>query len=300
MSDELEQNKLDGTEPEEVEIEEKPELPQEPVDRNEAIDVPVREQKKRNRFKEFEERATRAEKAAEEARREAQEARALHQQRLSHPQDQSYQPQQQIHPAAQRLKEIDEATRRLHKEYQAVAARPGFTEQQQDEYEQRALQLQTARMAAVVEATRQPVNEQEMYRRWKWNDFITRHSDVFSNEKAKYWAVSEWQKRVYALGEADTEDLAEKILDETRVKYGMKPRRGGGGGPDVATRARLSGVSAQGGGGGGGGDIGAVRMGKRERQMAEALYDDLPKEQAWQKWANGPGKRAALKSAGRK
>jgi hypothetical protein len=297
MADEFE-DKLEGGEGvEETEAEEKPELPPEPVDRNEAIDVPVREQKKRNRFKEFEERTSRAEKAAEEARREAQEARALHQQRLSHPQDQSH--QQQVHPAAQRLRDIDEATRSLHREYQAVASRPGFTDQQQEEYERKALQLQTARMAAVVEATRQPVNEQEMYRRWKWQEFTTKHNDIFSHEQAKHWAVGRWQQLVYGEKAPDTEDLAEKILDEARVKYGMKPRRGGGG-PDAATRARLSGVSSQGAGGGEGGDSGAVRMGKRERQMAEELYDKLPPREAWQKWANGPGKRAALRQAGKK
>lgn len=298
MDTELEENKLEGGDGvEEAEVEEKPELPPEPVDRNEAIDVPVREQKKRNRFKEFEERAVRAEKAAEEARREAQEARALHQQRLAHPQDQSHQ-QQQVHPAAQRLRDIDEATRRLHKEYQAVAARPGFTERQQDEYEQRALQLQTARMAAVVEATRQPVNEQEMYRRWKWQEFTTKHNDVFAHEQAKHWAVGRWQQMVYGEKAPDTEELAERILDEARIKYGMKPRRGGGG-PDAATRARLSGVSAQ-GAGGHGTEISAVSMGRREKAMAEELYDKLPPREAWQKWANGPGKRAAMKQASKK
>lgn len=295
MSDELEKELPEGNESEEV-VEEKPELPAEPADRNETIDVPVREQKKRNRFKEFEERAARAEREAQEARREAQEARALHQQRLAHPQDQSQQP---VSPAVQKLRDIDEATRRLHKEYQTVASRGNLSEQEQDAYEQRALQLQTARMAAVVEATRQPVNEQEMYRRWKWQEFTTKHNDIFSHEQAKHWAVGRWQQLVYGEKAADTEELAEKILDEARVKYGMKPRRGGGG-ADAATRARLSGVSAQGGGGGDVDSVGAVRMGKRERQMAEALYDNLPPQQAWQKWANGPGKRAALKSAGRK
>lgn len=299
MANEFEDNKLEGGEGEVEELEEKPELPPEPADRDETIDVPVREQKKRNRFKEFEERAARAEKEAAEARREAQEARALHQQRLAHPQDQSSQPAQQAHPAAQRLKDIDAATRQLHREYEAVAGSRKLSAKEQQDYEDRSLALQTARISTIAQASSPQVNEQEMYRRWKWNDFTNRHNDVFSNEKAKYWAVAEWQKRVYAMGEADTEDLAEKILDETRIKYGMKPRRGGGG-PDAATKARLSGVSAQGGGGSEAGDTGAVRMGKRERQMAEELYDKLPPREAWQKWANGPGKRAAMKQASRK
>lgn len=298
MADEFDDNKLEGGEGSD-DIEDKPELPPEPADRNEEINVPVqsREEKKRNRFKEFEERTARAEKAAEEARREAQEARALHQQRLSHPQDQSRQPE---NPHAQRLRDIDAATKRLHKEYESVAGSRRLTEQEQAYYEDQAQALQTAKMAAVSEATRQPVDEKEMYRRWKWNDFTTKHNDIFSNEQARNWAIGRWQQLALGEKQPDTEELAEKILDEARVKYGMKPRRSGGSNGDAATRARLSGISAQGGGGSGDVDGGAVRMGKRERQMAEELYDKLPPREAWQKWANGPGKRAALKQAARK
>ena len=297
MADEFDDNKVEGTEEPEVETEpEKPELPPEPVDRNEVIDVQLtRKEKRNNRIKEFEERTARAERAAEEARREAQEARALHQQRLAHPQDQS----QQTNPTARRLQEIDEATDRLHREYEAVASRPGFTKEEQQKYEVMARQLQTARISAIAQASAPQINEQEIYRRVAWQQFTSEHSDVFSNPKSQSWAIARWQQLVQGEGMADTKDLAEKILDETRVKFGMKPRRGGGSQPDAATRARLSGISAA----GGGGDTdtgGAVRMGKRERQMAEALYDNLPPREAWQKWANGPGKRAAMKQASRK
>jgi hypothetical protein len=299
MSDEFDDNKVEGTESEteELDIEEKPPLPQEPADRNESIDVPVtRQEKKRNRFKEFEERTARAEKAAEEARREAQEARQLHQQRLSHPQDQS---RQQQNPVAQRLQDIQEAKRRLHREYEIVASRPGFTQAEHDEYERKADALLTAQMAAVSQASAPQMNEQEIYRKVAWQQFTTEHADVTTNPKAWNWAIGLWQQKVQGEGEADTKDLAERILDQARVKFGMKPRRGGGGNPDAATRARLSGVSAQ-GGAGDGESSGAVRMGPRERKMAEELYDKDPPKVAWQKWANGPGKRAALKSAARK
>lgn len=295
MADEFDDNKVEGSEVEEAE--EKPELPPEPADRNEEIAVPVvsRDEKKRNRFKEISERAERAERAAEEARREAQEARALHQRQLATPQDQSRQAE---NPHHQRLRDIDAATRQLHKEYESVASSRRLSEKEQEYYEQRAQALQTAKMAAVAEASRQPINEQEMYRKWKWNEFTTKHSDIFQNEKARNWAIGRWQQLALGEGQPDTEDLAEKILDEARVKYGMKPRRATANG-DAATRARLSGVSAQ---GGASGDVegGAVKMGKRERQMAEELYDKLPPREAWQKWANGPGKRAAMKQMSRK
>lgn len=286
----------EGSESEEVE--EKPELPKEPVDKNEAIEVqvqrPTRQEKKANRFKEFEERTARAERAAEEARREAMEARALHQQRMNQPE-----PQQQVHPVAQRLRQIDEETRRLHREYEAVARQPGFTPQMQEEYEQRSLQLQTARIAAVAQASQQPINEEEMYRKIAWRNFTSEHYDVFSDQKIANWAMGRWTQLVQGEGKADTRELAEEILDEARIKFGKQPRRSRGSRPDAATQRRLSGVSAQ-GGGGGDAEVGTVKMGAMERRMARELYDNLPPEQAYQKWANGPGKRAAQKAALRK
>lgn len=291
---------VEGSDNEESEVEDKPELPKEPVDKNEAIEVhvqrPSRQEKKANRFKEFEERTARAEKAAEEARREAQEARALHQQRLAHPQDQST---QQVHPAAQRLRQIDEETKRLHREYEAVASRPGFTPQMQEEYEQRSMQLQTARIATIAQAAQQPLNEDDLYRKVAWRNFTSEHYDVFSDQKIANWAMGRWTQLVQGEGKADTRELAEEILDEARIKFGKQPRRGRGSRPDAATQRRLSGVSAQ-GGGGGDAEVGTVKMGAMERKMARELYDNLPPEQAYQKWANGPGKRAAAKMALRK
>jgi hypothetical protein len=297
MPDELEDNKVEGGE-ESDELDEKPELPKEPADKNEEIAVQVqsREEKKRNRFKEVADRAERAERAAEEARREAQEARALHQRQLATPQDQSRQAENPLH---KRLRDIDEATRHLHKEYQTVASARTLTDQEQAYYEERAQALQTAKMAAVSEATRQPVNEQEMFRRWKWNDFTSKHSDIFGDQKKINWAIGRWHQLVGGEGLADSEENAERILDEARVKFGIKPRRAVANG-DAATRARLSGISSQGGASSGDLEGGAVKMGKRERQMAEELYDKLPPREAWQKWANGPGKRAAQKMAARK
>jgi len=297
MADEFEDNKVEGTESEAEEVEEKPPLPPEPADRNEEIAVPIsREEKKRNRFKEVAERAERAERAAEEARREAQEARALHQRQLQTPQDQS---RQAPNPHDQRLRDIDLATRQLHKEYETVASSRKLTDQEQAYYEERAQALQTAKMAAVAERTRQPIDEQEMYRRWKWNDFTTKHGDIFGDQKKVAWAIGRWHQLVGGEGLADTEENAERILDEARVKFGMKPRRAMANG-DAATKARLSGISSQGGASTGDIEGGAVKMGKRERQMAEELYDKLPPREAWQKWANGPGKRAAMKQMSRK
>jgi hypothetical protein len=285
-----------------AELEDKPELPVEPADKNEEIQVQVsdpatRAEKKRNRVREFEERTTRAEKAAESARAEAAEARALYQRQLQHPQSAQ---QPQMHPAAQKLRNIDEAKQRLHAQYEAVASQPGYDRNgaQQRDFERQANELETARVATIVEAQTPRVNEQELMRKVALNSFLQEHSDVTSDQKAWNWAVAQWSAAVHGEGKADTRELAEELLDQARVKFG-KPRRGGRR-PDVATQRRLSGISAQSTDGGGG--VGLVKMGNMERKMARAMYEGqgLSPEQAYQKWANGPGKRAAEKAALRK
>jgi hypothetical protein len=281
------------------EPEDKPELPQEPVDKNADIEVkvqegPSRQEKKRNRFRELEERTTRAERAAEQARAEAAEARQSHQRQLYNPQSQQRQPD----PLAQRLQQISEAKSRLHAEYEAIASRPGYDRNgpQQKEFERRAEEIETARIATIVNANTPRVNEQEITRKVALNAFLQEHADVTGDQGAWNWAIAQWSAAVHGEGKADTRELAEKILDEARVKFGKKPRRANQ--PDVATQRRLSGISAQSSGGEAG--VGIVKMGSMERKMARAMYDGLPAEQAYQKWANGPGKRAAEKRAVRK
>ncbi len=78
------------------------------------------------------------------------------------------------------------------------------------------------------------------------------------------------------------------------MNFGLKPRSGRGSTPDQATRQRLSGVSSRAAGGDPGGDP-IVKMTKHDRRMAVELYPQLSEKEAWQKWANGPGKRLVEK-----
>lgn len=284
MSDE---DLKEGLEDTEDELEEKPapepELPQDP---NEPIEVVTDEAKKESRRQRRMERQNEFRRVQEENARLRAEAEAYRRQPVYQPPQQQYQP----NPVAQKIQEIDDATRRLHKEYEAVASRPGFTPQMHEEYERRALALQTAKIAAVNEATRPQVNEQELYRKIAWQQFTSEHNDVFSDEKAKHWAVAEWQKQVYGEGKADTKQLAEEILDRTRVRFGMKPRSGGAM-PNPADRQRLTGVGSR-GGPGAPQQTGAVVMGPREKQMARIAFGDkMSEREAYQKWANTVGKK---------
>lgn len=291
--DDLVLEKKDPSVNEEPEAEDAPELPKEPVDKNESIDVPVqtRAEKKRNRFKEFEERTSRAEQTAEAARREAAEARAQLNQRLQHPQA----AQQQTNPAAARIAHIDKLTDELHQRYEVASQSKSFTTEMQRQFEQEARNLQTARVAAIVQASGPQVNEEQLIQKAAWRQFTAEHSDIFHNQdqRLQKWAWAQYDLAM-AEGLPDTKELAETILDRTRVKFGLKPRkRGSVGVSEAATQRRLSGVSAQ--SSGGGDEVVSVKMTAMERKMARELYDKLPPEQAYQKWANGPGKRAAQK-----
>jgi hypothetical protein len=206
------------------------------------------------------------------------------------PQYQQPAPQQQQHPAVARLQEIDNATRRLHKEYEIVAAR-GLTPQQEEDYQRQALSLQTARMAAVAQATQQPINEQEIYRRVAWQQFTAEHADVWNDEKAQNWAIGEWQKQVRGEGKADTKQLAEEILDRARVRFGMKPRNGGGSAPTQADKQRLAGVGSR-GAPGAPQRAGVIQLSAQDKRMARIAFGDKMSEaEAYQKFANTVGKK---------
>lgn len=288
---ELEQK--EAPEQDEVVETEAQELPKDPVDKNEEIAVPVqtRAEKKRNRFKEFEERTARAEAAAEAARREAAEARQAFQQRAYHPQA----AQQQSNPALARLQQIDRATEELHERYELASRSPNFTKEHQKQFEQEARNLQTAKMAAVAQAAAPQINEEQLVQKAAWRQFTAEHADIFHapDPKMQKWAWAQYDLAM-AEGLPDTRELVETILDRTRVKFGIKPRRARSVGvSDAATQRRLSGHSAQ--SAGGGEEVAQVKMGNMERKMAREMYDKDPPEVAYQKWANGPGKRAAQK-----
>lgn len=277
-----------------------PEAPKDPVDKNADVEVqvgPSRQEKKRNRLKEFEERTTRAEQAAEEARREAKEARDNFARLNQHPQSQQSQPQ--ANPVQQRLNQIAEAKKRLHETYEAVASQPGYDRNgpRQREFEQQAENLENARVAAITEAQRPQFNESELMRKVALQTYLDSHSDVTSDPKRWQWAYSRWQQRL-AEGHQDTREMADEVFDEARVKFGGRPRnRIGAQRADPATQRRLSGLSSQ--SAGSPDNVSAIKMTPMERKMAEVKYDTLPKEKAWQKWANTEGKKVMAKRAQR-
>lgn len=292
MATEQDVNDIDN---DDDELEDRPEpevsLPDDP---NEPIEVVTDEAKQASRREKRQERRNRFEQTKQENNRLRAELEVRNRQP-------AYQPpqQQQIHPAAQRLRDIDERERRLHKEYEIVASRPGYDRngQEEERYQRMAREINVERMATVASASAPQFNEQEMMRKFAWQQFTSEHNDVFAKENVKDWALAKWQQLVKGEGKADTKELAEEILDQARVRFGMKPRRGGGSAPTSADRQRYSGVPARAGSGSQGG-TGKVEMGPNEKRMARIAFmgnkvngKEMTEQQAYQHWANTVGKK---------
>ena len=298
IDEELDTEDLEGGSQETQEAKEpEKELPQDP---NEPIQIETEEAKvskrrqaraeRQNKFRQMEEETTRLRREMEELRRQPQ-----------------YQPppqqQQQEHPAAARLRQIDDTERSLHREYTALAQAGRITPQLQEEFENKARQIQVARMATVAQASQPQVDRQAIVREAMWTQFTTKHADIFHdpNPNIQKWAWAEYHRRI-AEGHPDTEDMVEDILDQTRVKFGKQPRRSRGSRPDEATKARFTGLSSRGGGGNVGED-GMIEMSAHDKKMARIAFGDRKdkdgkpwtEKQVYQYWANTVGKkRAAL------
>lgn len=266
------------------------ETPEPPADPNEPIEVVTEEAQRESRKQRRAERQNQFRQAQEEAQRYRREVEELRAERARQTQAAPQQPQ--IHPAVHELREIDAETDRLHNEYKAVASQPGFTAQQQAEYEQRARNLQTKRMLTVARASAPQVDVQELSRKIAWQQFTSEHSDVFTHPQAYQWGIGEYYKRI-AEGQPDTKAMAEELLDAARLRFGMKPRRGNGSKPDQATRQRFSGVPAR-GAGPAPATPGAVHMSKDDKKMARIAFGDkMSEKEAYQHWANTVGKKRA-------
>ncbi len=289
--DPIEENEIDD---EESPLPE-PEVPQ---DDNEPVEVVTEEAHKETRRAKRAERQSQFRAAQEEASRLRAEVDALRRQ----PAYQPPAPQQQANPAIQRLHDIDEATRRLHQEYNAVASRPGFKEgsEEHKDFERRNLQLQTARIAAVMDAKggqQQQPNIDELARSVAWRNFQMEHHDVFNHPQAQQWAWGEYYKRK-AMGRPDTAETAKQLLDDARRQFGLTPR-GGVPAPDQSTRQRFTGMGAR--QAAGASAPGAIKMDKRDKHMARIAFmkDGVTEAQAYQKWANTAGKEREKMNRGK-
>lgn len=292
LDDEKDINDIDDDEDESTETLAEPS--QALSDPNEPVEIETDEQKLSKRREKRQARRN----EFEQLRRERDELRA---QVMARPQQSYEQPRQQIHPAAQRLQEIDNAQAQLYKEYEIVASRPGYNRNgpEEAEYQRKANALQTARIAAVVEARGPQFNEQDLIRKIRWDNFTSENADVHGadgNTPAWRWALAKHAQMV-AEGKPDTKEMAYEILDQARVRFGLKPRRGGGSTPTPADRQRFTGVSSR-AGAASQGSSGNVVMGPNEKRMARIAFEgkkvngkEMTDDQKYQYWANTVGKK---------
>lgn len=92
------------------------------------------------------------------------------------------------------------------------------------------------------------------------------------------------------------EELVRQAAENTRKAFNMPTRVAQGTARPSPPRRTTAGIPA-GGNHHSGAPVTRVRMDANSKKLAESMYPNLPPERAHQKWANGPGKRAAERLA---
>lgn len=266
-------------------------------DEDDAVEIeepkPTRMEKKRQRGNAHREALERA--AAAEAR-----AAQLEQER------QQYFQQQQIAQQQQQQKtQAEQEWEQLQKEIQDTFA--GFeqagganaSEATRAEYTKRAQNLELKKHAIMMKlnGAGQQIDPRQIAAYVEQSQLQAKYADIFGNDAALRWGQGRLHQLAAERGltaqtvtKAQYYELLDEAAEETRRRFGMGNRRRPPP-PSEATKQRYSGVPSR-----TGGNDGSVKvvMDRDRKRIAESLYPDDPPQKAWQKWANGPGKRAAL------
>lgn len=254
---------------------------------------PTRMEKKRQRgnaHKEALERAAQAEARAAQLEQERQQF--IQQQQLA--QQQQYHQNQAEQEWEQLQKEIQDTFAGFE-----AAGGANASEATRQEYARRAQHLDRKKFAimARMNGVGQQVDPRQIALYVEGQQLQAKYADIFGNPAAKSWGegrlyqiAAERGITAQSVTRAQYYELLEEAAEETRRRFGLGNRRRSPP-PSEATKQRYSGVPSRAGGG-----DGAIKvvMDRNKKRIAEAMYSDLAPEKAWQKWANGPGKRAAI------
>lgn len=199
-----------------------------------------------------------------------------------------------VDPYQARMTAIRERQTREYQNLQAeVQANGGkLPPEREKHYVQVSSEIEDEKVNIGVEkalAQRLPEVKQSVSRQ-TWEN---KYPDVYRNPNAYAYAEATRNRRL-ALGEKETAELVDEVMEETMtaLKLGPKPK-----GPTANEKARMSGVSSS-SNGGGNTSGGGIQMTKELRSMALAMYrgekgpDGKPMtdEQALKKWADTAGK----------
>lgn len=259
--------------------------------------APRRESRSSRRYREMEEQSRRAQ---EEARAAAE--RAVAAERRAAELEAGRLQQQQSSDMDEELKRITQQRNNLAGLIEGRRRADGSfnaTQEELADWDRQANELTDREWLARERKFRggnQPVNPQQAAAIAHQQSLMSRYGDVMQNPQALLWARGQIAVRA-SRGERESWEMYDELATEARRLFQI----GGGNGhsqqrrppPDDATKRRFSGMPANGRGtAGGGDDPGSLRLTKEQQSMATALYPKLKPAEAYQKWANGPGKRA--------
>jgi len=115
--------------------------------------------------------------------------------------------------------------------------------------------------------------------------WVNKYPEVYRDPRAHQYAEATFKRRL-ALGEPETADLVDDVMQETLTTFKLGPKKA----PSASDKARMSGVPSS-GGGGSSSSPGGIKMTPEFRRMAIAAYSELPEAEAIKKWVNTTGKR---------
>jgi hypothetical protein len=191
-------------------------------------------------------------------------------------------------PYERRLDAIYEKQSEAYKAAQAEVAAGTFNADRQKHYEKIAREVESEKTRVhterTIDATRHQSRAEQAQQVW-----VQKYPEVYRDPNAFRYAQATWNQRI-ALGEAQTNELADDVLNQTMTQFKLGKRPA----PSASDRARMSGLPSAGGSGGGTRPAG-IAMDPVLRRMAIAAHSDLPEEEAVKKWTNTTGKKLRAK-----
>lgn len=204
----------------------------------------------------------------------------------------SYGNQRQQHqedPFDQELSSINDRERSLGVQWEVDKASGRLRDKSVvDEYDRKAREIQDQKSSV---STRKALRDMlpQITQAQQHQQIRQQYSDIYSNQHALTYAQGAYQMSL-AKGEADGPQLLDKAMNEARVHFRMPGASRMK--PSQQDKNQLAGIP---GGGGRHSVDNTVRMGKAEKQMAEAMYIDAAggdQQKAWGMWAKKIGVRA--------
>lgn len=256
-----------------------------------------RAERRRNRYREAQERESAANKRAEDAERRYGEMQQMLQQHLRAVAPQQPQAPKE-EPLAAELKSLFKEQDLLYRDYNANRERLTAAEHEDfarkgRELQERMLDISTKKTLKEMGIGRAPDEKQVRAAIFK-QEMEVKHGDVMGDERKRMYADGVWRQLI-AEGRQDDWDTMDECMERTRRKFGMpsKTRRA----PSESYKSKLTGAG-RGAGASGADKSQVVTMGKEYQIMADEAYRHIKdKNERYKRWAAGPGKRMLEKQS---